>query len=254
MISRKYSIAILLLLSSTITLPGCINELFIENLSGWAITVTYTTTKDKKSPKEIPLRQGEEIKKIDCLETIEDISFMRRGQVYGTWASTISLTPYIRTLQNVMNQHPMQEAYIVIKGTTFGWDITPKWRQANRSTITLETDDDVTLNAIIQVHLDKDAQTKASAILNGNYSEGEKKGIPNLASALKREFSDITFQTLLRDQPITMTDPKTGKTTTSRAYTQEVLTPKALPPKEAKEIVDRIYRTYTSFKSKGYVR
>jgi len=115
----------------------CTPILFIENKSGWALTIIYTTQEGKRI--EEPMRQGETLKELVCVKGIQDLLFIRRGQVCGLGASEVSLTnqlAHIREQQSNPNNRG-KDPVITIAATTFGWRFDIGWQAAVQGSLVM---------------------------------------------------------------------------------------------------------------------
>lgn len=88
----------------------------------------------------------------------------------------------------------------------------------------------VTLDDIKKGNLGSEITEKVNDILTADYTEAAKREMVNLATRLKRDFSDITIEA--------------GK---------EVLIPISKTESEARNIIESRYKTFTSYKNKGFI-
>jgi hypothetical protein len=132
MVTKKMIFGTLLAMTGVYTAGAmdvsCASKLFIENKSGWALTIIYRTQQDVRM--EVPMRQGEKLKELICVDQIRAIAFMRRGMVWGMGASEISLNDQLATIQKEIHNpsNKAKEPVIVIAATTLGWHITIGWQ------------------------------------------------------------------------------------------------------------------------------
>lgn len=246
---KKYigSILGILTFMSVPLLSQCKRPLFIDNVSGWAITVTYTTIKNET--KEIPIRQGEGFKEIGCIENIKDISFARRGQVWGVGAYSNSLAEPLLFFKRNIDKNKGYDAVILIEATRLGWNISGKWYKGGEVIAAEDIKEItfVTLDDIKKGDIGPEMAQKVNDILNADYSKAAKQGIVNLAHQLKRRFSDITFESVPLETP-----RKVGNQLVTTAKV-EVLKPTSLTENEARQIIERVYKSFVSYRNKGLI-
>ncbi len=113
----------------------CNNKLFIENRSGWAITITCKYSDGWT--KELPMRKGEVFKEIGCLKNIDSLVFKRRGQVWGMGAANFSLDTQVSDLQSGAYGHKNQDAVIMIDALTMVWKIDTRWEASVQGSLVM---------------------------------------------------------------------------------------------------------------------
>src|ERR1700722_12152777 len=119
---------IFLMTAGSISAMECKNQLYIENNSGWAITIHGDAING--SWFELPMRKGETLKSMGCLQQIKMITFQRRGQVWGIGASAAPLDDQLKMLQSEAHSHKGKDAIIVINATMTEWKYDTRWESA----------------------------------------------------------------------------------------------------------------------------
>jgi len=244
---------------------ACNNRLLIENRSGWAITLFYTT--NAGGQMELAMRQGDKLKELDtCLDRIATMSFERRGKVWGLYGSKVSLDTQLRLLQGQLGANRNKDGVIVIDTTMTDWKLSTRWEGAVRGSLVMPEEvwqEEkapvvqpkhkapvpapaqkpsvqkphemlVTLSDVQQGELGAAYAKKVRDIIQADYTQAEKKGKVNLKTQLVREFSDVAVATT----------KKVGDTLSSTSINSE----------DAKNSIDMLTRTLNKYRSEGLIK
>ena len=242
---------------------ACNNQLLIENRSGWAITLFYTT--NAGGQMELAMRQGDKLKELDtCLDRIATMSFERRGKVWGIYGSKVSLDTQLQLLQSQLGANRNKDGVIVIDTTMTDWKLSTRWEGAVRGSLVMPEEVwqeekapvikpkpqaptpaqkqpvakpqemFVTLSDVQQDELGAAYAKKVRDIMQADYTQAEKKGKVNLKTQLMREFSDVTVATT----------KDVGDT----------LSPTSINSEDAKNSIDRLTRVFNKYRFEGWIK
>ena len=247
---------------------ACNSRLLIENRSGWAITLFYTTNAGKKM--ELAMRQGEKFKELDtCLDKVATMSFERRGKVWGAYSSKISLTEELQALQKeakfgFTGSEKNKDGVIVINATMTDWNVSRRWESAMRGSLVMPEEiweekkpaqpkpqapvstakipalvepASVSLSEVQQGKLGAHYAQKVQTILETDYAKVESQGKVNLNKQLMREFSNISLPKELKGTKVV-----------------EKLTATRVASEDAKNTIDSLTRALNKYRDAGLVK
>jgi hypothetical protein len=102
---------------------GCVHALFIENKSDIALTIMYTTREGLRV--EEPMLQGEQFKKLICVDQLRSVAFARRV----TGAREIALDDQLDTIRQDAHAPCLRGKVpvITIAAVPGGWSTTVEW-------------------------------------------------------------------------------------------------------------------------------